>query len=109
AIWASVRSRLLIAESPSGLRACCRAALRAAEFGTAHPCPTSNFCRYVRISQGGQVCSNLRQSGRIVDRRRHGVLRPLGDLLDGAADDLAGARLRQTLDDDAALERSNRS
>src|ERR1044071_36176 len=47
---------------------------------------------------------DLFQSGRILDRRGHRILLAGGDPADRRAQDLAGARLRQPVDDDRAPE-----
>src|SRR5947207_10170849 len=52
---------------------------------------------------------DLVENRRIIDRGRHAILDPVRDLFDGAAQDLAGARLGQPLDDGGGLEARHRA
>ena len=56
-----------------------------------------------------QSRADLIENRRIVDRRRHGPGLAVGDLLDGAAQDFARARLRQPRHHDGELERRHRA
>src|SRR5262245_16484714 len=55
-----------------------------------------------------QRAADLLEDGGIVDRRRHGPGLAVGDLLHGAAENLARARLRQPPDGDRELEGGDR-
>src|SRR5262249_43158259 len=63
----------------------------------------------MRIAHSCQVCRNLVQGRGIVDGRRHAVLDAVGDLLDGAANDLARTGLRQPLHYNRHLEEGYRA
>src|SRR5205823_13250010 len=52
---------------------------------------------------------DLVENRRIVERGRHAILDPVRDLLDGAAQDLAGARLGQPRYDGSGLETRDRA
>src|SRR5262249_28212806 len=54
-----------------------------------------------------QRAADLVEDRRIVDGRWHGPALAVGDLLHGAAQDLSGARLRQSTDGDGELEGGN--
>src|SRR5579885_2277510 len=56
-----------------------------------------------------QRAADLVQNRRVVDGGRHGPGLAVGDLLDGAAQDLARARLRQPLNRDGEAERGDRA
>src|SRR5947208_11404317 len=66
-------------------------------------------CRLVRVAYGLESGPDLVEDGRIIDRRRRLVGFAVGDLANGAAQDLARAGLRQAADHHGGLERGDRT
>ena len=76
--------------------------------GCAGLTPATSSDWLLRITRARQRLADFRQDRRIVDRRRHAVLLAVGDPAHRAAQDLAGAGLRQALDDQRGLEAGDR-
>src|SRR5947208_1727013 len=68
-----------------------------------------DLCLLSRISEAGQHFGDLVDGGRILDGWRHGPLRPVGDLADGAAQDLSRPGLGQLRDHRRGLEERHRA
>src|SRR6185295_18028426 len=69
-------------------------------------CPRPLLSGIASVAEG---VGDLVEDPRIVDRGRRGVRLAVGDLLHGAAQDLAGARLGQALHHERSLERGDRT